>query len=311
MSAIVVSRARRRKHAWIDRELRGAASKQFGLIDKRTIDRLAIRPTSVRRRVNEGLLLVCHPGVYRFASSTSTDKQQIAAALLAAGPVSVAIGRSAALLHGLKTPFLIDINIPPNRRLTLDGVRVFRKQIAEGDITKVSGLRVTTIPRTVLDLAAVLTTEQLEIVVDEILSRRLVSLKSLIEMVVRNSRLSGAGRLAIILELRPQGTALFRSLVEREINRVFTAEGLGGISNFPVIDADGQERSLDRAWPDRKISLEHDSFRWHTGKRAWANDRNRANALVAAGWRLVVSTDADMQEGFTKPMAAIRKLLAA
>jgi hypothetical protein len=304
-----VRRAPRRRHDWIDAELREAASKQFGLVDIEVIRRLAIKRTSIDRRIAVGLLIRCHRGVYRFATSTPTDRQRIAAARLAAGPSAVVMARSAAFIHGLKVPFALDVGVMPTKRINVSGVNIFRLGFHPSDVVKVFGMPVTTVARTVVDLASQLRQAELESLVDEVLSNRVATMADLVAATNRCAGQTGVGRLRIILCDRPGGTALFRSQRERDLHTCCEAAGIGGIPNFAIVDAEGNDRVLDRAWPEQRIALDLDSFVWHTGKKAWAADRHRANASIASGWRMVVATDADADERFRRPIESVRALL--
>jgi Transcriptional regulator, AbiEi antitoxin len=302
-------RAPRRRHDWIDAELREAASKQFGIVDMAVIRRLGIKRTSIDRRVAVGLLIRCHRGVYRYATSSPTDRQRIAAARLAVGTSAVAMARSAAVLHGLKVPFALDIAVTPTKRISVKGVNVFRLAFHPDDVVRIFGISVTSVARTVVDLAMQLKQVELESLVDEVLSRRAATMAELVAATGRCANQSGVARLKLILVGRPGGTALFRSQWERELHACFEAAGLGGIPNYRIVDAEGTERFLDRAWPDQGIALEFDTFVWHTGKKAWAADRHRANASIALGWRIVVATDADLDDRFRRPIESVRALL--
>jgi hypothetical protein len=44
---------------------------------------------------------------------------------------------------------------------------------------------------------------------------------------------------------------------------------------------------VDVAYPDAKLLVELDSRRWHDTSTAFDDDRERTNALVVAGWRVI------------------------
>jgi very-short-patch-repair endonuclease len=61
---------------------------------------------------------------------------------------------------------------------------------------------------------------------------------------------------------------------------------------------DGQGRfvgRVDLAFPDQRVAVEYDGA-WHAGPGQLARDRRRLNALVAAGWRVVHLTAADLHD---------------
>ena len=300
----------RRRHSWIDSSLREIGGRQFGLVDSESIHALRIHRTSIDRRVQEGLLVQCHPGVYRFATAPPSERQRIAAAWLAAGRESVAVARSAAVLHGLPVGFALDVGVAPGRRMAIEGVRVHRRRIESADQRVVGGIRVTSVARTVFDLAPIVSTERLAIVVDDVFARRVVSLGALTAMAADHPGHRGVASLRRVLEERPFGDARFRSGTERRVSAQLAEAGLGdGIPNYRIVDAEGNERLLDVAWPVEVVALEIDTFRWHTGRAAWAKDRRRANAVVGSGWRVAFATDHDVADGLRGPIQSLRLLL--
>jgi hypothetical protein len=231
--------------------------------------------------------------------------------VLAGGTGAVLVARSAGYLLGLDVEFAIDLRLPPGRRRVLDGVVIHRLRLKSEDITRISGFDLTTIPRTLADLAAMRPFVPIEHVVDNALARRLVSATTLIDYCKKHPGMQGVPTLRELLAIRPNGRPRFRSGVERVVLGLVHDAGLGDVvPNFKTIDANGNERFLDLAWPEHKVAIEFDSFRWHTGRRDWAADRNRANALIACGWRIVWATDADVEDRLRTPIATVRALLS-
>lgn len=42
---------------------------------------------------------------------------------------------------------------------------------------------------------------------------------------------------------------------------------------------------VDLAYPDHRLAIELDGFRWHAGREPFRSDRIRGNRIEAAGWR--------------------------
>lgn len=68
---------------------------------------------------------------------------------------------------------------------------------------------------------------------------------------------------------------------------------------------------VDFAYPDRMVAIETDGYRWHAGKRRWARDLDRRNALTAAGWRLLHVTWDDVEHDPAGTVERIAALVAA
>ena len=53
---------------------------------------------------------------------------------------------------------------------------------------------------------------------------------------------------------------------------------------------------IDIAFPAARLAIEIDSWAWHTDPVRFARDREKGNAIVAAGWRLLRFTWRDVTE---------------
>jgi predicted transcriptional regulator of viral defense system len=85
----------------------------------------------------------------------------MAAAVLAVGPGAVLSHRSAAALHGIRESDGA-VDVTTTRRASTRGVVVHCvARLHASDVTARGAIPVTTLPRTLLDLAAILTPEQL------------------------------------------------------------------------------------------------------------------------------------------------------
>jgi very-short-patch-repair endonuclease len=51
---------------------------------------------------------------------------------------------------------------------------------------------------------------------------------------------------------------------------------------------------VDFAYPDLRIAIEVDGYRWHSGRARWERDLGRRNDLTALGWRVVHVTSSDL-----------------
>lgn len=66
---------------------------------------------------------------------------------------------------------------------------------------------------------------------------------------------------------------------------------------------------VDMAYPEHKLAIEYDGL-WHGAPGQLGRDRRRLNAVVAAGWRVVHVTAADLHK-VDRIVAAVRVALAA
>ena len=50
---------------------------------------------------------------------------------------------------------------------------------------------------------------------------------------------------------------------------------------------------VDFAYPDIKLAIEAEGYRWHSSRARWERDLERRNELTALGWRVIHVTWAE------------------
>ena len=68
---------------------------------------------------------------------------------------------------------------------------------------------------------------------------------------------------------------------------------------------------LDFAFPEQRIAVEADSYRWHSGRIPWERELNRRNELRRRGWLVIHVTDRQMRERPSRVIGDVREALAA
>lgn len=81
------------------------------------------------------------------------------------------------------------------------------------------------------------------------------------------------------------------------------------VPQFEVRDRGRFVARVDLAYPEAKLAIEYDG-RWHGATGQLGRDRRRLNALVAAGWRVIHVTAADLHH-LEEVIAAIRAALVS
>jgi len=252
----------------------------------------------VARLSGEGVLHRVLPGVYVSAASPATRIQSIAAAALWGGPNALVSGLAAAELWGVtdRAP-RIELLMPSNGRRRHDELVVHRTaNLISTDHGSRLGIAVTSPTRTVIDCAASLSGEDLEVVLEEFLRRRRLRLDVLQR---RFGELSGRGRggsvaLADLLAVRDPSLAPSNQRLEVKAWALLCDSSLPRpVRNHPVRVSD-VPYELDFAWVELMVALETDGYSIHGGERAFRRDRQRRAALTAGGWRLVEATWSDI-----------------
>ncbi len=123
----------------------------------------------VAKRVRTGRLHPLYRGVYAVGHNRLSQEAKYMAAVLAAGD-GAALSNEAAAHHWnvwRRKPSQIDV-ITPGQRRPRAGIRIHRcRTLDPRDVTRYRGIPITTVPRTLVDLAATLTAAQLANVIHE------------------------------------------------------------------------------------------------------------------------------------------------
>jgi hypothetical protein len=273
------------------------AERQHGVLSYDQARRAGMSRPTVTRRVQAGRWIAEHHGVYRVAGSVPSWEQRLMAACLAAG--GRASHRAAARLWGLDGQQAADVEVLVLRdrghewRFTTH--RTGRWDPVDG--ARRSGVPTTSPARTLLDLAAVVDADALEIALDAALRDGLVRVP---RVLWRLESLGGRGRsgsacLRALLEERQGATGRSESALETKALRLIRRAGLPE----PAVQHRVRERRriiarLDLAYPDRLIAVPLDGWRYHATRSVWQRDLASRAQLAAMGWRVVPLTWSDV-----------------
>jgi hypothetical protein len=166
--------------------------------------------------------------------------------------------------------------------------------------------------RTLIDLAAVLTEEALEVVLEEALRRRMFTTEELRTRMLKLGRSGrkGVGLLSNLIDIRQKGETPTASALETLVARaVREGELPPPIRQHPVHDDEGLVGYLDFAYPWALLNLEADSFKWHTGRRDWRRELRKRNRLMRLHWRIRHITEEEIADDRRALIRDIRRLL--
>lgn len=227
--------------------------------------------------------------VYRVAGSQATWRQQVLRGVWATGSTGFASHRTAAAVWGLCTGRGIEVLVPKGSGARPPGVKVHETRHLMGvDVDEHDGIKVTSIERTLVDLAAVVRMGRLARLLDEAHERELTTYRHVAR---RLTRMPTRGR---------KGTVVLRVLLEERIGTPAEAKNtfeeiLLGIlhrSDLPSpvrqqrVDAGDERYYLDFAWPEHMVAVECDGLESHGSPAAMAYDLHRQNAIIEMGWNL-------------------------
>ena len=221
------------------RLIAGVARAQLGLVGPCDTATLKLSRSAVARRLASGAWRRVFPGVYAMDDSPETPLQLCKAAQLWAGQDAALSHRSALESHGLSVS-LDAVEVSSTRRRTAPpGVRHHHvRHLPASHVTQVQGVAVTTVGRTLVDMAALLKwrPEELQALLDECLHRALVSVEGLRDFLSSGQarRLPGCRVLRRALAWRFRQRPRTLADARAQVRRVF----LRSRGEAPVVDAD-------------------------------------------------------------------------
>lgn len=261
------------------------ADRQLGVVARRQLIALGITPKMVHIRLVAKRLRPLHAGVYAVGHACLTRRSEWLAGVLAAGPDAVLSHHSAAALHGLREERSrrVDVTTAANRRTT-NWLEVHRRTVLTvDDVTVRHRIPVTTVSRTLVDLADLLGPRQLARVINEadVLGR--LDLGAVDAVLERLRGRRGAGPRKIRAALASHyGPVVLRSDLEHRFKELLAAHSLPRPEHNVGIE--GWE--VDACWRGRRLVVELDS-RFHDTPAAQRKDASKTRALRADGWEVV------------------------
>jgi hypothetical protein len=290
------------------------ASRQRSLITHNQVAGLGATAAMIHTRLDTGRWVQVARGVYRLGGSPVTWHQRALAACLAAGPGAMVSHRSAAAIWAISgfRPGPLEISVPAARSARNPLATVHRTiHLPKGDCTTHDRIPVTKPARTLVDLAGRVSADLLEEAVDDVLCRRLVDLDGLVKRADGMAGRRGAVALRTILAAWG-GDGQPANVAEMQIVRRLLSAGLPEpVRQHEIHDEAQLVGRVDLAYPEARLAIELDSFRWHAGRSPFRSDRVRGNRIAALGWRVLRATPEDAADGFELVRAARRMLSVA
>ena len=293
----------RPKAGSVELEVARIAAGQHGVVTMRQLLVAGMSRTGVRRRVEKGLLHRQHRGVFRVGHRAPSTEADYLAAVLACGERAILSGWAAAFIYGLfkRAAPRPEVTTPMDRRVP--GVLTHRiRHLHVDEATTYRGIPITTVPRTVVDLAATLSLDALARACHEAQVRHRITGPMVDAVLARRPNVTGAGKLREIFHGEVRITL---SKLERDFLSVLQAAGLP----LPQTNRLAGGRYVDCRWPEHQVTVELDSYRYHHTRHAWNQDRRRAREARARGDEFRRYTYGDLTEDRSLMLAELRKLL--
>ena len=263
---------------------------------------LGLSRGAVEHWLSVGRLQLLFRGVYSVGHTALRAEGRRLAAVLACGPGAVLSHRSAASHWGLlrTDQTRIDVTAPRGRH-GAPGIRLHRSRSPDAqDTTHHEGIPITSVSRTLLDLAATARPSELERALAQAERLQLYDHRATEGTIARANGHRGTQILAQATSRTPKWT---QNEWEAEFLDLIREAGLPEPeTNDALYVPDYGHCEPDYHWPQHRVIVETDGFETHGTRHAFRNDRAKDAALTAYGYRVLRFTRDD------EPALAIKRL---
>jgi very-short-patch-repair endonuclease len=266
-----------------DRVVGALADRQHGVVARHQLLAAGQTPRVIRRAVEAGRLRPVFRGVYAVGHVALSREAWWMAALLACGPDAALSHRTAATLWGLRTeaPLPVDVTTSTAHGRKHARITTHRTRLHPLDALVIDDLRVTTPSRTIVDMAATLEGRALREVVERAQDQRRFDPQDIEATIARAGRPPGTRRLEDLIALMSPDADNARSHLERVFLRLVRRARLPR----PIPNHEIAGRARDFVWPEQRLVVETDGYRYHSSRQARRRDSRRDRELTARGWR--------------------------
>jgi predicted transcriptional regulator of viral defense system/very-short-patch-repair endonuclease len=265
------------------RAVSAIARRQHGTIAHGQLRGAGLSTSTIGRWVADGRLIRLYGGVYAVGHASLTSDGHRMAQALAAGPGSCLVDRSAGSLHGLLVDHrtVVDIATPRGGARNRASFVAHRRTLRPDEITTVRGIPVTTIERTLLDIAATGRPGDLAKALERAEELQVLDLQRLRRQIRRSRGQRGVARLrAAVDALQPTDPRLIRSKLETGVLQLIERHKLPE----PKVNLWLFEWEVDLHWPELKVAIELDGWGSHKTKAARDRDYDRDLGLSLRGY---------------------------
>jgi very-short-patch-repair endonuclease len=225
------------------------------------------------------------------------------AAVLACGDGAALCGRASAFLYGLVRGGEPPPEVVVTRKRRIEGVTTHHaRRLHPLDTCTYDGIPITTVPRTLLDLAGSLSLDDLAYAAHQAEVRHKTTPAHVDAAIARRQNAAGAARLRALFHGE---ISITLSQLERAFLAVLNREGLPR----PVTNRPAGGHRVDCRWPEHRLTVELDSFTFHHSRHTWELDRRREREARSRGDEFRRYTWSDVTEDTTLMIAELRAAL--
>ena len=287
---------------------RALIARQDGVISRGQAVVQGVSAAQVRTRLRRGDWVPLHPGVFFSVEHEQTTAARVRAAVLWAGPHGYLGGAAAAWWWQLtdQEPTTVQVVTPPSsHHRNQPGVTLVRRVLPHQDRQFCGALPITGQPLTAL-YGAVELGRSGAAMLDRALQQHSVTFAAVRQAHYRNLGCRGSRAAGELLHVAADGAA---AVSERLLIAGLKSAGITGWRVNRPLDLGTATVVPDLTFVGQRLVIEVDGWAWHSTPERFRRDRQRQNALVQAGWRVLRFTWFDLTERMDAVLDQIRMML--
>jgi very-short-patch-repair endonuclease len=294
----------------VDRAIALLAERQHGVVSREQLFELGLTRHAIDGRIERGWLHPIYRGVYAVGHRVLSREGRYMAAALAGGRGAVVSHRSAGSVWMIRPTSRSRIDVTVPRKLhPRDGLDFHFAVLPSDEVTRELGIPVTTVPRTIFDLAAILTPREVERAIQQADRLRLYDALSLSDFIARYPRHRGCKTIRAILASQDLDATVTKNQLEEGFLTLVDRYRLPRPRMNDDLDIGVRRIEPDAVWHDQRLIVELDGRETHHTLKAFESDRARDRAAAVAGWRVIRITWRQLQDEPDAVAADLRVLL--
>jgi hypothetical protein len=276
----------RREHApaEYDRVVAWLAGRQQGIVARWQMVELGMSEQMIKTRLRRGSLHRLHRGVFASGHRSITTEGRWMAAVLAFGPDAVLSHRSAGQLWGLVPRSSIASEVTRPGHVRRPHLVAHQATLRRDEVVWVRGIPVTSVPRTMFDLAATRSEREVERAWNEMEVRGFRDRLSVPDLLERYPGSKGSLMLARLAERKELPVGVTRNDLEEAFLALIDRFGLPRPRMNAHLAVRDRFYEIDCLWEDRRVAIELDGGAAHKTTKAFHDDRERDRILTAEGF---------------------------
>jgi hypothetical protein len=292
----------------IDALIAELAEAQHGVVALRQLRGRGVSDKAVRVRLADQRLHPLFRGVFVAGRRRPSLRGRWLGATLALGDDALLSHRDAAVLLGLAREHRprVDVTVPARTARSRPGVRAHRSTtLTAADRTQEDAIPVTSVPRTMLDNAALVDEQALRRMYAKAERAGILDVSAFEELLARSNGHRGFTPLAALIDYDPTRLANADSVFEIELLELLERNEVPP----PLANVLVAGHLVDVYWPSARLVVELDGFEFHRDREAFERDRRKLAELRRAGYEAVAFTWRQLEDDPGWVLETIAELL--